>query len=221
MRKPALLAALVAPLALTAIPAPASAQIQMPLPAPVIDNARVTVRDIALAPDTMGPVIPHAGDYVVLYFDGGHIHGADGRMKAHPAGDAMFGHGGQTHDMAMGAPAREIVVDLKDAPSNTVPNTTGLPNGFPREGAKKVFENDKVIVWNYDWVLNKPTPMHFHNTEVVVAYRGDGDIKATTPDGKSAVSRRKTGDIVYNLAGRSHSEELVSGAAGGIMLELK
>ena len=211
MRKPALLAAM------TLLAAPARAQ----SPAPVIDNARVTVRDIVLTPGKPGPVIPHAGDYVVLYFDGGHIHGADGRMTAHPAGDAAFGHGGETHDMAMGAPAREIVVDLKDAPSNTVPNTTGLPNGFPRQGARKVFENDKVIVWNYAWQIGKPTPMHFHNTEVVVAYGGDGDIKATSPDGKSTISHRKTGDIVYNLANRSHSEELVNGTANGVMLELK
>jgi len=211
MRKPALLAAL----ALMAVPARAQA------PAPTIDNARVTVRDIALEPGKTGPAIPHAGNYVVLYFDGGRIRGADGRIKTHPAGDATFGHGGETRDTAMGAAAREIVVDLKDAASNTVPNTTGLPNGFPREGAKKVLENDKVIVWNYTWVLNKPTPMHFHNTEVVVAYRGDGDIKAATPDGKSTIGHRKTGDVVYNLANRSHSEELVSGTASGVMLELK
>jgi hypothetical protein len=215
MRKPALLAAL----ALTA--APALAQAPAPLPTPVIDNARVTVRDIALAPGQPGPAIPHAGDYVVLYFDGGHIRGADGRIKAHPAGDAAFGHGGETRDTAMGAPAREIVVELKQAPSNTVPNTTGLPNGFPRAGAKKIFENDKVIVWNYTWLIGKPTPMHFHNTEILVAYGGDGDIKAATPDGKSAITHRKAGDIVYNLANRSHSEELVSGTASGVMLELK
>jgi hypothetical protein len=204
-----------AALALMAMPALAQT------PVPVIDNARVTVRDIALEPGKPGAAIPHAGDYVVLYFDGGHIQGADGRMKAHPAGDAAFGHGGETRDTAMGAPAREIVVEMKDAASNTVPNTTGLPNGFPREGATKILENDKVIVWNYTWALNKPTTMHFHNTEVVVAYRGDGDIKAATPDGKSAVNHRKTGDIVYNLANRSHSEELVNGTASGIMLELK
>ena len=92
MRNPALWGIL----ALAATPALAQAPLPASVPAPVIDNARVTVRDIALAPGKMGPAIPHAGDYVVLYFDGGHIHGADGRMKAHPAGDAAFGHGGVT-----------------------------------------------------------------------------------------------------------------------------
>jgi hypothetical protein len=63
--------------------------------------------------------------------------------------------------------------------------------------------------------------MHFHNTEVLVVYRGDGDIRNVTPDGKSTVAHRGTGDIAYNLAGRAHSEELVKGTQSGIMLELK
>jgi hypothetical protein len=113
------------------------------------------------------------------------------------------------------------VVELKDAPTNTVPNTSGLPPAFPREGSRLVLETPKVRVWNYTWLPGKPTVMHFHDTEVVVAYRGDGDIKSTSPDGKSQVSHRATGDIVYNLANRAHSEELVKGEAGGVMLELK
>ena len=147
---------------------------------PVIDNARVTVRDIHLEPGKPGPAIPHAGYFAVLYFDGGRVRIADGNTVRHPAGDAVTGQGGVTHDTAIGKPQREIVVEIKDAPSNTVPNTTGLPPGFPREGSKKVFENDKVNVWNYTWLPGKPTPMHFHNTEIVVTYLGNGDVAATT-----------------------------------------
>lgn len=189
--------------------------------APAIDNARVTVRDIHLAPGRPGPAIAHAGDYVVLYFDGGRIRGRSGRIVTRAEGAAAAGHGGTTQDTAIGKPAREIVVELKDAPSNTVANTTGLPPAFPREGSRLVLETPKVRVWNYAWVPGKPTVMHFHDTEVVVAYRGDGDIKAVAPDGKSSINHRATGDIVYNLAGRSHSEELINGTASGVMLELK
>ncbi|HVV27443.1 MAG TPA: hypothetical protein VHC40_05700 [Rhizomicrobium sp.] len=210
------------PILAGAVLLPASAFAQPAgLPAPVIDNARVTVRDITLVPGKPGPVVPHAGDYAILYFDGGRIRDAGGRIAVHPAGDAGYGHGGETADTALDHPAREIVVEIKDAPSNTVPNTTGLPNGFPREGAKKILENSRVIVWNYAWQPGKPTTMHFHNTEVLVAYRGDGDIKGVTPDGKSSITHRGTGDIAYNLAGRAHSEELVKGTQSGIMLELK
>lgn len=189
--------------------------------APVIDNARVTVRDIHIKKGETAPVISHAGDYVVLYVNGGRIRSTDNKTPSPAAGSAVAGQGGATADTALDGDVREVVVELKNAPSNTVPNNTGLPPGFPREGAKKVFENNKVNVWNYTWHIGKPTVMHFHNTEIVVVYLGDGDVAAATPDGKRTVTHRKSGDIVYNLANRSHSEELVKGEMSGIMLELK
>ena len=45
----------------------------------MIDNARVTVRDVALAPGQAAPVIAHAGDYIILYRRGGSIRGSDGK----------------------------------------------------------------------------------------------------------------------------------------------
>ena len=190
-------------------------------PAPVIDNARVTVRDIHLEPGKTGPAIAHAGDFVVLYFDGGRVRRRDGVTASHEAGAAAFGHGGITKDTAIGTAQREIVVELKDAPSNTVPNTTGLPPAFPREGSKLILETPRVRVWNYAWTPGKPTVMHFHDTEVVVSYRGDGDITSTDPAGKAQSTHRATGDIVYNLANRAHSEALTKGEVSGVMLELK
>ncbi len=88
-------------------------------------------------------------------------------------------------------------------------------------GSTLLSENDKVRVWNYTWLPGKPTPMHFHNTEVVVVYLGNGDIAATTPDGKKTVNHHNPGDIVFNLANRSHAEELTQGEMSGVMLELK
>ena len=210
-----------APLAVTQFAPAAWADVPAPLPTPVIDNERVTVRDVPLEPGKAGPAIEHAGDYVVLYVKGGRIRAADGKTVHHASGSAMFGHGGTSNDTAAGGDAHEVIVDLKDAPSKTVPNTTGLPPAFPRPGSKKVFENDKIRVWNYAWQPGKPTPMHFHNTEVVVVYLGDGDVASTTPDGKKTVNHHNPGDIVFNVANRSHSEELVKGEQSGIMMELK
>jgi len=190
-------------------------------PAPVIDNERVTVRDITLEQGKPGPTIEHAGDYVILYVQGGRIRSAGGKTASHTAGSALSGHGGSTSDTATNGAAHEVVVELKDAPSKTVPNTTGLPPAFPRPGSKLVLETGKVRVWNYKWLPGKPTPMHFHNTEVVVTYLGDGEVASTTPDGKKTINHRNPGDIVFNVANRSHSEELVKGQQSGIMMELK
>jgi hypothetical protein len=213
--KKTLFCAVLAALAQTALTQSALAQ------APALDNARVTARDIVLEPGKPGPVIAHAGDYAILYLQGGRIRGSDGRTAEHPDGGAIFGHGGVTSDTAIAAPAHEIVVELKDTPSNTVPNTTGLPPAFPRPGSKLVLENDRMRVWNYAWVPGQPTAMHFHNTEVVVVFRGDGDIASTTQDGKTVVAHHSPGEIVFNTANRSHSEQVVKGAQSGIMLELK
>jgi quercetin dioxygenase-like cupin family protein len=201
--------------ALMAISTPVWAQ------APTIDNERVTVRDVHLAPGQAAPAISHAGDYIILYVDGGRLKGSDGKTQSHAAGSAHFGHGGSTSDTALDKPAHQVVVELKDARSRTVPNTTGLPPAFPREGSKLVFENEKVRVWNYAWKPGKPTPMHFHNTEVVVVFLQDGDLSSTDPAGKTQTAHRSPGDIVFNLANRSHSELLVKGEQSGIMLELK
>jgi hypothetical protein len=189
-------------------------------PAPVIDNIWVSVRDIQLAPGTDGPALPHPGDYAVLYISGGRVR-SNGVTSAHEAGNASFGHGGTVSDSALDAPVHEVVIDLKDAPSGTVPNTTGLPPGFPRPGSKKVFENNRVIVWNYTWLPGKPTPMHFHDKNVVVVYGGNGPLKSVSPDGTVAINNYTAGQIRFNAANRAHYEELMSGEQNAVMMELK
>jgi hypothetical protein len=52
----------------------------------------------------------------------------------------------------------------------SIANTSGLPAAFPRRGAKKLLENDRVIVWSYRWTLGDATPMHFHDKDALVVY---------------------------------------------------
>ena len=47
---------------------------------------------------------------------------------------------------------------------------------YPRPGAVKLLENDRVIAWNYSWIEGRPAPMHFHIHQQVVAVRYDGAI---------------------------------------------
>ena len=189
-------------------------------PAPVIDNTWVSVRDIQLSPGTAGPALTHPGDYVVLYISGGRIQSGD-KVAGHEAGSASFGHGGTVSDTALDGPTHEVVIDLKDAPSGTAANTTGLPLAFPRPGSKKVFENGRVIVWNYTWLAGKPTPMHFHDKNVVVVYKGNGPLKSVAPDGTVVINNYKAGEIRFNPAKRAHYEELTGGEQSAVMMELK
>ncbi len=165
---------------------------------PVIDNEHVTVWD------TVSPLPPSAHDFVAVSLS----------HKGH----ATFGHRG---DIPGKPGVRTIVVELKGLPVPPLPNDTGYPLAFPRKGAKKLLENDEVVVWDYVWQTGKATPMHFHDKDAVVVHEEDGMLKSTTPDGKSSDAELKFGKVRFNPSGNSHTEILATGRAHAVITELK
>ena len=166
---------------------------------PVVDNDRVTVWDV----NPEGAQIPGARplDAVVISFTGKAIFVPRG-ASAHIGG-------------------RTIVINLKDHPVPPIANTSGYPLAYPRPGATKLLENDRVAVWDYVWMPNVPTPMHFHDKDVVVLFLENGDLKSTTPDGKEVVTSYTTGTIRFNQGNRAHFETLIRGKQHAIVTELK
>jgi hypothetical protein len=162
---------------------------------PIIDNDRVAVWDVA---DSLAA---QPADAVVVSL----------------SGKAAFVPKGTKPNIT----ERSMVIDLKEHPAPTYTNTTGFPLAFPRPGSKKLLENDRVIVWDYTWTPGVPTPMHFHDKDVVVVFLEDGDLKSTTPDGKEVVNPYKTGTTRFNLGGRTHTETLTQGKQRAIITELK
>ena len=154
---------------------------------PLVDNDRVTVREM---PVVSGPA------------------GSIGRQTP-------------TSLFISVTPSKSIEIKLKDKVVPPIPNTSGFPNAFPRPGNKKVYEDGRIIVWDYTWTPGKATPMHFHDKDVVVIYFGTGSLKSTTPDGKSVVNKWVTGDTRFNLRDRVHTETLVDGQLRAIITELK
>ena len=207
--------------ALTSVALPAMAQ-----PAPIIDNERVTVWDVKLAKGETAPAPPGDRDAFVMVLEGGSIRteaaGAPAQTVARAFGDAVFiPKGAARRDTALTDGVHEVLIALKDTPHTPVANTTGLPAAFPRPGSVKVIDNARATVWHYSWDPAKPTAMHFHDKDVVVAYRYDGTLKSTTPDGTVTVNPYKAGDIRFNQANRSHFEQLVGERQSAMMIELK
>ena len=114
-----------------------------------------------------------------------------------------------------------LVIDLKDHPVPPIENKTAYPLGFPRPGSKKLFENARVIVWDYTWQPGVATPMHFHDKDVIAWFLEDGDLSSTTPDGKSTVNQYTAGTVKFNARDRTHTETLVKGQQRAIITELK
>ncbi len=195
--------------------------------APVIDNERVTVWDVTLADGASGPTTPSDLDTVILFLEGGTIRSLakDGtsRLADREFGDAVFVPKGtlSTDTVVSGGPAHEIIVALKNHAVPPTANTSGLPAAFPRPGSVSVLNNDRIAVWNYSWTPGQPTPMHFHDKDVVVAYRYDGTLKSVSVDGKSVENPYKAGQIYFNKANRAHYEELTTEHQSAVMMELK
>jgi hypothetical protein len=76
-------------------------------------------------------------------------------------------------------------------------------------------------VWDYSWTLNKPTPMHFHDKDVVVVFMANGQLNSTTPEGKTDPNQISFGLTRFNARNRVHTEELVKGSGRAIIFELK
>jgi len=168
---------------------------QTPSAAPAIDNQRVQVREINGAVDA----VPYDSMWVSR------------------TGHAAFLKKGDKH----AADGSGILIGLKDFKVEPLANKSGYPAAFPRPGSKKLFENARVVVWDYSWTPGVPTPMHFHDKDVVVYYLDDGDLQSTTPGGEKTVNEYRPGMIRFNLRDRSHTETLVRGKQHGIMTELK
>jgi hypothetical protein len=165
---------------------------------PTIDNERVTVFDAT-------GVLPRADhDFVVV--------------PLARKGSAVYHHMG---DIPGNTASRAIVIELKDSPLKPYPNSSGYPNAFPRPRVKRLFENERIIVWSYRWKLGEPTAMHFHDKDVVVVYEDDTTLKSTTLDGTSVVNHYQAGEVRFNRGDRTHTELLVKATGSAVMVELK
>jgi hypothetical protein len=163
---------------------------------PVIDNDRVSVLEVSDYSTSAQPT-----DAVVVSL----------------SGNAVYVPKGTTSKIS----GRLFVIDLKDHPVPAIENKSGYPLAFPRPGAKKLFENDRVIVWDSTWTPGVATPMHFHDKDVVVVFLEDGDLKSSTPDGKEVVHKYTSGTVRFNQRDRIHTETPMNGKQRAIITELK
>jgi hypothetical protein len=173
---------------------------------PVIDNERVAVWQIGRDdPARLGSTI--AADSVEISLD-------------HSPGAVVFLKKG-SHGPSTRTPGSTVLVEVKDRPAAKIPNTSGYPNAFPRPRSRRVLENDRIVVWDYSWNSGEPTPMHFHDKDVVVVYLQDGALRSTTPSGEVVVNDYPKGSIRFNKGDRTHTEELAKGSQRAIIVELK
>jgi hypothetical protein len=120
------------------------------------------------------------------------------------------------------APASAVVlIAIKSHPRDRLETPHGLTPAFPREGARRVVDNDRVTVWQVTWTKGLKTPPHFHDKDVVAIYLDPGTVRSIALSGETAATPRLAGDTVFIPGGRAHIEECIDGPRRDIIIELK
>jgi quercetin dioxygenase-like cupin family protein len=96
------------------------------------------------------------------------------------------------------------------------------PPPFPRNAALKLFENDRVAVWDVTWPKGQPTAMHEHPVDQLSVTLVGGTIRVTRLGGTPVVNESRLGSVTFTPKGTVHMEEGLSDVAQRkIMLQLK
>jgi hypothetical protein len=97
-----------------------------------------------------------------------------------------------------------------------------LPPPYPRTGATKILDNDRVQVWNIAWLKGKPSPLHRHIYDLVGVYYEPGDRMIISPEGAKRPVSTKAWDIAFQRVGVTHIEEGTSDAPlRSVFVEMK
>jgi predicted metal-dependent enzyme (double-stranded beta helix superfamily) len=177
--------------------------------APLIQNNRVIVWDVL--PGSQAPATNPSHDVVTFVIRGD---------KTNAQGEVRYRVKGAASEPAP-ADTRRVVIELQDAKVAPLVNSSGYPLAFPRLGSKKLFENDRVVVWSFTWTPGVATPMHFHDKDVVVTYLADGALTSTDAQGRAVVNEHHFGYTKFNARDRVHTELLARGQGSAMMVELK
>lgn len=96
-----------------------------------------------------------------------------------------------------------------------------FPQPFDRDGATKVFENDRVIVWDVSW-LPIAYPTHRHLYDYAGVYYTNGDRVVVSPEGVRSPTHSTAWSTFFFRRGVTHSEEGVgTDTLRAVFLELK
>jgi quercetin dioxygenase-like cupin family protein len=118
--------------------------------------------------------------------------------------------------------ARPSVAGLMLLAVLTLEAAQSYPPPFPRSGATKLLENDRVVVWDVTWPKGQATALHRHPYDMTGVYIEPGDRVITAVDGSKRPVTTAAGGIVWQKRGLTHIEEGTSEhPLRAIMIELK
>lgn len=181
----------------------------------LLQNQRVTVSSIDLAPHESNPMHRHEHDMIIVFVNGGRVRntveGKKPEMDRTSAGDVRFIPGGYTHTISNEgtSPFRAVVVEFDD-PQGKVEEDKSSSRTCTPTGSKKCVDEQylfctvKICVEDVTMAPGAVSTRHGHPTDHMLVAISDYELSDEV-QGKGTVSRtRKSGEIEYIPAGITH-----------------
>ena len=107
---------------------------------------------------------------------------------------------------------RQRGASLREAPDPPIPSRLtqeDYPHAFPRDGSSKIFENNRVIVWDATWLNDVAQPYHRHRYDLTGVFLRWGPLKVTRLDGTFSASQNpfEVPWVFFQPKGVTHKEE--------------
>ena len=194
----------------------------------LFENQRVAVWDVVWPKGQPSPRHQHGFDQISVTLVGGAVRVTrlDGSSTVNHSqiGSVTPTAKGTIHieEGLSDVPQRKVMLELKPVAAAAIPPKDGVPGAFPRAGAIKVMEDERVIAWDYTWEPGRPVPRHADYRDAVEVFLTGGTLRATAGGRETRTMQRTAGEAVYVPASAdAYTEEAVSGTPRAIILELK
>jgi hypothetical protein len=121
-------------------------------------------------------------------------------------------------------PVHEEVFQLKESVPLPWPVTANTPAQFPRVNTVKLFETDRINVWDERWIPGDRITRHLHYHRTAAVFLEEGTLRLIPDQGEAgAPFTRKPGEVIVtdSFNPSPHEEEQVAGSPRAIWIEFK
>src|SRR5262245_29736017 len=172
----------------------------------LFDNERVTAWEVIWKKDVPQPIHRHRYDMAGVYLRYGPIRVTSPEGAVSPQRPPFevprpyfqpknITHREEMIGFAPDAPERlAILFDLSEVNVAHVRPPQGMPPAFPREGASKAIDNERVTEWDYTWNAGRAVSTHMHQKDSVQVFFQGGTLRFTSRDGKVETKTFAFGD---------------------------
>ena len=182
----------------------------------VLANDRVIIWDVTWPKGQPTAMHEHLLDQLSVTLRGGTVRvsklGGPVTVNQSTIGSVAFTPHGTIHmeEGLSDVPQHKIMLELK-------PSTSPSMTAVPREGAVKLLENDRVIVWDFIWKPGQKVPRHADSFDSVTVFLEGGVLRSGTEE-----IQRSAGQVIYSSRRADpHSEEAAEATLRAVIVELK